>query len=85
METDNLVRTSTADGSNVDLRYKTVGRPLNNAPGSSDKDLGMSTPEDQFRTPPMSDKAQGEVWHLRLFGEVCFTLECQLADFANAE
>ena len=56
METDTLVRTTTADGS--DLRYMTAGR-VTDASSADREDMEATSSENPFQDPPINDRSAG--------------------------
>ena len=56
METDNLVRTTTTDGS--DLRYMTTGRAADAAVADREQ-MAATSDENPFQNPPINDRSAG--------------------------
>ena len=56
METDNLVRTTTTDGS--DLRYMTTGRATDTA-AAERAQMADTNDENPFQNPPVNDRSAG--------------------------
>jgi len=56
METDNLVRTTTTDGS--DLRYMTAARATDAAVAEREE-MATASDENPFQNPPVNDRSTG--------------------------